>query len=260
MGLRRFAGVILIYAVLSLPVLVWAAHPLITDDSGTQGKGKFQFEVNGEYDHDKKTIDGVSEKSIGGQAGSTLSYGVIESADLVVNASYLWDKDTEAGITTYNENGLSDVSCECKWRFFEKDGFGIALKPGINFPTGDDEEELGSGRTGYHIFLISSKEAETWAFHTNLGYIRNENKADEEKDIWHASLATTCEVIKDFNLVANIGSEKNPDRTADDDPAFLIIGSIYSLTEDLDADAGAKFGLTSSETDWSLLAGMAYRF
>lgn len=25
----------------------FAAHPLITDDTGTQGKGKFQLEVNG---------------------------------------------------------------------------------------------------------------------------------------------------------------------------------------------------------------------
>jgi hypothetical protein len=28
----------------------WAAHPLITDDAGTQGKGKFQLELNGQYD------------------------------------------------------------------------------------------------------------------------------------------------------------------------------------------------------------------
>ena len=30
-------------------VLAHAAHPLITDDSGTQGTGGFLFELNGEY-------------------------------------------------------------------------------------------------------------------------------------------------------------------------------------------------------------------
>jgi len=32
----------------------WAAHPLITDDTGTQGKGNFQLEFNGQYDRDKE--------------------------------------------------------------------------------------------------------------------------------------------------------------------------------------------------------------
>jgi hypothetical protein len=36
--------------------VAWGAHPLITDDAGTQGKGKFQIEVNGQYDSDKETV------------------------------------------------------------------------------------------------------------------------------------------------------------------------------------------------------------
>ena len=253
-------GTLVLYAVLFVPVAAWAAHPLITDDAGTQGKGKFQLEVNGQYDSDKETVGGVSVKSTGGQAGSTLSYGVIDNADLVLNVPYVWGKVKEDGVSTYDEKGLSDVSFEVKWRFFEKDGLSVALKPGISFPTGNDEKGLGTGKTGYHMFLIGSKEAAPWAFHANLGYIRNENKADEQKNLWHASLATTYEVAKDLKLVGNIGIERNADKAADNDPAFLIVGAIYSLAENFDIDAGVKYGLSSSETDLSLMAGMAFRF
>jgi len=260
MNVKEFIGKLVLSAILLVPAAAWAAHPLITDDAGTQGKGKFQLEVNGQYDSDKETVSGVSVKSTGGQAGSTLSYGVIDNADLVLNLPYVWGKVTEDGVSVYDEKGISDVSFEVKWRFFEKDGLSVALKPGISFPTGNDEKGLGTGKTGYHMFLIGSKEAAPWVFHANLGYIRNENKADEEKNLWHASLATTYEVVKDLKLVGNIGMERNADKAADNDPVFLIAGAIYSVAENIDVDFGVKYGLSSSETDMSFMAGAAFRF
>jgi long-subunit fatty acid transport protein len=134
------------------------------------------------------------------------------------------------------------------------------LKPGISFPTGNEEKGLGAGQLGGHLFLIASQELGSWAFHGNLGYIRNENHADERKDIWHASIAATWEVIKNLKLAANIGIERNPDEDADNDPAFLIGGVIYSIKENLDVDLGVKCGLTKSETDISALAGVTFRF
>jgi hypothetical protein len=240
--------------------VAWGAHPLITDDAGTQGKGKFQVDVNGQYDADKETVNGVSTESTGVQIATTLSYGVIENADLVLSLPYQWGKVKEDGVTVYDEKGVSDMTFEVKWRFFEKDGLSLALKPGVKIPTGNDEKGLGAGRTGYHAFFIGSKEAAPWAFHVNLGYIGNENKADEEKDIWHASLAATCEVVKNLKLVGNIGIERNRDKKADRDPAFLLGGVIYSVTERFDVDFGVKYGLNAAETDWALMAGTAFRF
>lgn len=240
--------------------IAFAAHPLITDDTGSQGKGKFQLEVNVQYDSDKETVYGAPVKSTGGQAGTTLSYGVIENADLVLNLPFVWGKVTEDGVSVYDEKGLSDISFEVKWRFFERDGLSFGLKPGVSVPTGNDEKGLGAGKTGYHVILIGSKEAAPWALHANIGYIRNENKFDEEKNLWHVSLATTYEVINDLKIVGNIGREKNPDKNAGNDPAFLIGGVIYSITGNIDLDAGVKYGLSSSETDVSLMAGAALRF
>jgi Putative MetA-pathway of phenol degradation len=134
------------------------------------------------------------------------------------------------------------------------------IKPGISIPTGNDEKGLGAGRLGGHLFLIASQELGSWAFHGNLGYIRNENKVDERKDIWHASFAATWEVIKNLKLVADVGIERNPDEDANNDPAFIIGGIIYSINENFDVDLGVKGGLSKSETDFSMMAGVTLRF
>lgn len=261
LAVRTTFGIMLaIMMTTMLPCIAFGAHPLITDDTGTQGKGKFQIEVNGQYDSDKETIDGVSIKSPGGDVVMTLSYGVTDSADIVLNLPYVWSSEKEDGVTVYDEKGFSDMSFEVKWRFLEKNGFSFGIKPGVSFPTANDEKGLGRGKTGYHLFLIGTKEAVPWAFHANLGYIRHENKADEDKNLWHASFATTCEIVKNLKLVGNIGMEKNPDRAAHNDPVFLIAGAIYSISDDFDIDAGVKYGLTSTETDLSLMVGMAIRF
>jgi hypothetical protein len=251
---------IIICSMLALSSSVWAAHPLITDDSGTQGKGRFQLEVNAQYDRDTETREGISVKTTGRQAAATLSYGIVDTVDLTVGVPYQWVREKDDGILVLNEEGISDTDLEVKWRFYEKDGLSFALKPGASLPIGDDEKGLGTGKTGYHIFLICSKEAVPWAFHTNLGYIRNENTIEEEVNLWHASFAATYDVVKDIKLVGDIGLEKSPEKGGDSDHAFLIAGAIYSVSENIDIDAGVKYGLTSSETDFSLLAGTMFRF
>jgi len=238
----------------------WAAHPMITDDTGTQGKGKFQLELNGQYDWDKENEGDVSVKYDGIEASATLSYGIVENVDLVLSLPYLWGKVNENDSTVCDEKGIGDAGLEVKWKLFEKDSFSMTLKPGIIFPSGDEDKGLGTGKLGGQIFIIVSQKVEPFAFHANLGYIRNENDADEREDIWHASLAATCEVVKDLNLVANVGIECNPDDEADDNPVFFVGGIIYSITEYFDVDLGVKVGLTDSETDVSVLAGLAFRF
>ena len=83
---------------------------------------------------------------------------------------------------------------------------------------------------------------------------------DEEKNIWHASLATTYDVVENLKIVGNIGVEKSTDKAADNDPAFIIGGIIYSISKSFDIDFGVKYGLASSETDMSVMAGTTFRF
>ncbi len=239
----------------SLSAVSFAAHPLITDDTGTQGKSKFQIELNSEFSHEAE--DDATEDAF--EFSSVFSYGLSDTIDIVVGMPYQHISLKENGQKD-TEGGISDISLELKWRFYEKESLSLALKPGITLPTGDDEKGLGAGKPTYSTFFIASKEFEPWAFHLNLGYIRNENKADERKNLWHASIATQVEAVKDLSIVANIGIERNADKTVNTHPAFVLGGVIYSISENLDIDLGLKAGINRPETDYSILAGMAWRF
>ena len=250
-----FIRIVVFFTVLFWSGLVFGAHPLITDDAGTLGKGKFQLELNGKYDHTDKY--GVTEKTT--EIATALGYGVTNNIDIVLGIPYQYTR-TEDSDTANTEDGISDTSIDLKWRFYERNGFSIALKPGITFPTGDDQKGFGAGRVTYEAFLINTKEIGAWAFHLNLGYKRNENEVDEEKDIWHASFASEIEIAKNIKAVANIGIERNTDKASNTNPAFILGGLIYSVSESFDIDFGVKGGFNEAEPDYSILAGITLRF
>jgi opacity protein-like surface antigen len=232
-----------------------AAHPLITDDTGTQGKGKFQIELNGQFEYEHES--GVKENNI--ESMSTISYGLTEPIDVVLGIPYQSFREREDG-PTFRENGFSDASIEVKWRFFEKDGLSLAIKPGISLPVGNDEKGLGSGKVGYSIFFITTKEIGLAVFHFNLGYIDNENTGSDRVDLWHASLAGELSLTKKLRVVGNIGYERGDDPASRSNAGFVLGGFIYSPAENIDLDAGYKYGTTHSEPDHTILAGITYRF
>lgn len=237
----------------SLPTVSYAAHPLITDDTGTAGKGKFELEIGGEYGHE----NGVTENTT--EIVPVFVYGITDNIDIELCVPYTHIRTKDAGTTT-TEDGISDVEIDLKWRFYEKDLLSFALRPLISLPTGDEEKELGAGRVGYSLFFFATKEVKPWSFDFNLGYKRNENKINERKDIWHTSLASRVEVIKGLNVVADIGMETNPDKSSSTHPAFILGGIIYSMSENFDVDFGVKSGLNKPEIDYSILAGITFRF
>lgn len=235
---------------------VEAAHPLITDDAGTVGKGKAELELNFEYSSHK---DGGVKENVT-DLGIALTYGVMDNLDFIIALPYQRIKIKAEG-ETFIENGISDISLELKWLFYEsKDFVSLALKPVITLPTGDEDKGLGNGRATYGLYFIASKEIEPLSLHLNLGYIRNENKFNDRKDIWHISLASELEVMKELKLVANIGMERNTDRESNTDPAFILGGLIYSISKNIDIDFGVKAGLNKAEVDYAVLAGLIYKF
>lgn len=241
-------------------VAFWAgsafgAIPLITDDTGTQGEGRFQVEVFGEYGHDKK--ESVTNEDA--DFAVTLTYGISKPVDVVLTVPYQSWQTGDPGSEDRGD-GLSDLAIETKWRFYDNGGLSFALKPGFTIPTGDDEKDLGSGKLDYYLYFIASKEMDPWALDVNLAYIRNNNGEDDREDIWHASLAFTLDAGKEVKLVGDIGIETNPDRWSAGAPAYVMGGLIYSPRGNLDLGIGLKSGLTRAETDIAVRGGVTWRF
>ncbi|OPY81459.1 MAG: hypothetical protein A4E65_01119 [Syntrophorhabdus sp. PtaU1.Bin153] len=232
-----------------------AAIPLVTDDTGTQGKGKAQIELCAEYGHDKE--GGVTTKTT--DVGATMSYGILDPVDIMLAIPYQFSRSEDDESAT-RVDGFSDVAVEVKWRFYEQESLSVAVKPGVTLPTGNEDRDLGCGRATYYLYLIGSKEIKPWVFHINFAYLRNDNTGDDRKDLWHASLASMVDVAKNLKLVGDIGVETNPDRSSSTLPAYVLGGFIYSPKENFDIGLGVKSGLTKPETDISARGGITWRF
>jgi hypothetical protein len=233
-----------------------AAHPLVTDDAGTLGRGKLQMELASEVGSHRQWQGGAELKESTGEVAAVLSLGLLESVDLVLGAPWAWSRTSQGGAVVSDEKGFGEATLELKWRFFEGDGFSLALKPGLTF---------GGGDTAFGAAFIATQVVGPFSIHANGAYTRNEFKlrADREanrSDIWHGSIAVAAEVLNGLQAVANVGAETNGDRGSGTWPAFALGGVIYALTEKLDVDLGVKAGLNSAEPELTAMAGMAWRF
>lgn len=245
-----------VFSLLSMILLIYSSaaayHPLITDDSGTQGRGNAQLELGIEYAQDK--AEGITSKET--LLSATVAYGLIDSIDIILGIPYLFVKETGKEC----ENGISDISIEIKCSYGTINNFNLAIKPGITIPSGDDEKGFGTAEITATLFLIIDREFENTSLYFNAGYIRNENKIDERKNLWHISLAGEYRITDALKLVVNAGMEKNPEEESSENPAFLIGGLVYSVIDNLNLDIGVKTGLNSAETDYTLLTGITLNF
>jgi hypothetical protein len=247
--------VVLISALL-LPVTTGhCAHPLITEDTGTQGRGNWQLDLTAEFGHE----EAADTDDHAGDFATVLTYGLRDNLDLLLTLPYSHMESVTSGVKT-TLHGLGDIGLDAKWRFFDEGRVSVALKAGVTFPSGDETDGLGAGKSNFSVNLVTSFEMGPSSYHIHLGHIRNRNVHGERDVIQHASLALTREVMEKLKLVVDLGSFTAADRSFDENTNFLTLGAIYSVSEDFDIDIGVKRGLTRPETDTTLLLGIALRF
>jgi Putative MetA-pathway of phenol degradation len=189
------AGLLLI---LALPVTVHAAHPLISEDSATQGRGKFELEIGNAW-----TRDG-SDRSF--ELGPQLSYGILPQLDAILRPTWLDQRSTI--------DGEGDTAADLKWRFFQRDKLSLAVRAGVNAPTGDADRGLGSGKPTYHGLLVASIDLAPIALHANIGYTRNRADPTERRDLYHVSAAAVWTLNETWRLLlAELAGDTNVDNT-----------------------------------------------
>jgi hypothetical protein len=245
----------------------FAAHPMITDDAETLGKGTIQIELNGDIGTEKQSNGGGSIGNVNSspaQIASTVGTGVTDKIDITLGLTRPWGSGYVAGFT-FNDAGSVDFTLAMKWQVFEHDGYSAAVKPqlgysyAVNVP--EDDHTLSYGAT-----LILTKEFGPFAVHLNAGYTYNDYnlavvRGFSRSDIWSVSMAATYEIIKQrLKLCADFGTSTNPDKTVSEVPVYGLGGIIYTVNKNLDLSAGAKFGLTNPETDFTGTFGVTLKF
>lgn len=233
----------------------FAAHPLLTEDTATQGLGRFQLEVQGESWRDRA----AGERSRGLQSAAILSIGLQDALDLQIGAAALRERrDTASGSTL--RKGALDATLDLKWRFFEREALSLGLRPGLTLPTGRKTPGLGNARMGFGALLILSYQPGPLAFHSHLGYKRNRNVHGDRKALGHVSAAASYELAKDLRLVADLSRDSNREPGARTPLRYAIAGAIWSATPDVDLDIGLKRGISGPAADNAVLLGATLRW
>lgn len=227
--------------------LVYAAHPLVSDDTGTQGSGGYQIEVNTDWLRDA----GVKTRT----ATATLTKGMTETLDVYLDTPYALSHPT----------GLNDIALGFKWRFFESDGLSLGLKPEISLPSGDQEKQLGDGRSGTAITFLTQYESGPWTWLFNVGsemhrYSAASSQDENRRYIHKASVGLTYQFKDDWLWVVDTGIQSHATKSEKKDPRFALLGVIYSLSDDAELDVGYKKSLNSTEVDRQWGLGLTYRF
>jgi hypothetical protein len=219
-----------------------AAHPLITEDTGTQGAGRYQLEVFAEEFEQRATRRDLEVWS------GTLSYGIAEKADVQVGLP--WFRD--------GRDGVGDASLGLKWRFFERNAVSLALNPSITLPTGDERDGRGTGKTTWGSLIIVSYAPGALAVHGHAGFRRNENKLGERESLRQLAAAATYR-IGQVRFVGEVTRETNPVPGAGT-VRYTTLGAIWSMTRDVDLDFGWRNGNGSAPVDDALLLGATVRW
>lgn len=232
-----------------------AAHPLLTEDTGTLGLGNYQLELMADKARDHPPGAKVRERL----ATAVLSHGLLDDADLQFGLPYVRQHMHDAA-GRHASHGVLDASVDLKWRFLEREALSLGFKPGITLPTGDKGRGFGTGRLTWGGLGILSYEPGPLSFHSHIGYRRNNNDVGQRTSLRHVSAAVTYKASEQLKLVADLSADTNPDRAERGSVRYRILGLIYSPLPWLDLDVGLKHGHGRAAADRAFLIGAAMRW
>lgn len=220
-----------------------AAHPLQTEDTGTQGSGNLEIEKGLSWTR----ADGATVFSFQPQ----FSYGLTPELDLIVQPSWV----RQAGA-----HGFSDTNLDAKWRFFGADPWSLGLRAGLALATGKTGLGLPHGTVQAHGVLVATYDEAPFTVHANLGLTRNPAAAGGRRTLYRASAAVMWAASERLIWTVDAGAGSDPDATRGTWPATLLAGVIYTLTPGLDVDLGYQLSARAQPQARQWLAGLTYRF
>lgn len=232
--LRLMAGVMAAATVTT----GWAFQPLITDDTGTQGKAGNQLELA--LNRDRAEQAGLTNTA--SVVPLTYTRGLGEGVDVFLSVSYARLGSSVPGT---DASGAGNPSLGFKWRLFDDQGSktSLAVKPELRLPLSAFRESagLGTGRSSYGLALILTQETGFGAVHGNLAvghnhYLGLATSPGPDTQAVRASVAPVWAVSPAWRLALDIGAEVEKDAASNQriHSHFIEIGAVFSPHGDLD--------------------------
>lgn len=154
-GVLRMVRKIMIVAAMLGSSTALAAHPLATDDVGTQGAGRVEVEASALAAREP-SVDSRVQLGV----GLSVHAGLAERFDLGASTTYFGSLDSGW------DSRMGDPVLDLKWRLIDPEALpGLALRFDYVAP----QAQNGQVGHGGGVVLITSLQREAWEGHFNVG-------------------------------------------------------------------------------------------
>jgi hypothetical protein len=249
MSVIRLLG---LFALAALAFAVEAAHPLISEDTGTQGAGRTELELGTATAH----VDGGRVLELDPQ----LSYGALDTLDLIVRPS-LFYLSGGAALAADRRQGFGTTALDVKWRAFGEAPWTFGLRGGLDLPTAT--VGLGPHQLGHHVLLMATYDAAPLMITTNLAYAhlpRDSEVAFVRRDLVRLSAGLLSSLSDTVRLAGDLALARAADATEHGLPAVGLLGLIVRTPVGIDVDAGYQFPLNRAAPTGVWLLGATLRW
>jgi len=230
---------------------VLAAHPLQTEDTGTQGAGNVELENGSTF---QRTREGhVAMYQLQASLGATADL------DLIVQPAWLRQR-TSDGATA---SGPGDTNVDAKWRYFGASPLTLAIRAGGTVTTASRGLGIGGHRPALHAVLVATLDLAPLSLHVNVGDTREPSGTGLRGHVPFVSSAALYALDERWMLCGELAASRDPDPRVVPWSASVLAGVIRTLRPGLDLDAGWQSNVWASSAaphsrQW--LVGLTWRF
>lgn len=230
---RALAGIVALHAVLASPAAAY--QPLITDDTGTQGRGGNQLEFSYIRTDDKEAAGTTVTRTF----PVVFTRGSTDTLDFYAGASYVRFRSPSQP----SGNGAGNSVAGLKWRFYDDPSgkSSLALKPELRIPVSKRAEErgLGSGRMNASAAVLLTQGTRFGTVHANVAVSTNDfglqgNRNAQRNALWRLSVAPVWELSETWEIALDAGLVTNPQKAERALMAYVELGVLYLVSKDLD--------------------------
>jgi hypothetical protein len=249
---RRTATGIVTLALAALPAAAYAAHPLTSEDTGTQGARHVELELG----MSRMRADGGRTVEVDPQ----LSYGVTDALDVIVRPS-LFLVDGAVREAAGRSSGAGPVALDLKWRFTQAGAWSAGLRAGLDTPAID--HGLGPRQGGAHALAMVTYEQDGLLLTANAAYSRRARDdgsgSPQRRNLPRVSMAAIATASESVRLVADLAVQRSDDPDDRRWPAVLVLGTIVRVAG-VDVDLGYQARLNRAAPAGVWLAGVTLRW
>ena len=226
----------------------FAAHPLQTEDTGTQGAGNVEIE-NGLA---RARFDATTLTTYQPQ----VSVGLAPTVDVIVQPSLAWLHAPALA----SVSGSGDTNIDGKWRFWGSDPWSFGIRAGLQAPTSQHGLGLPRGEMSEHALLVATWDDAPTTVHANVGVTRVPRAPGTRATTAHLSAALMQALDERLILTVDGEVDQDPDPSRKTWPGSLLAGAIWTARPGLDLDVGYQRSFSARPVNRQWMAGLTVRF